>query len=148
MTKKLCLSPAQNTKFEAALYSKGLQGKGKKKNLRSRCGGAEIYTYKRTPKDSLQPRQTSDIRQKPPKFPCCTTVGQKEADRAWASGCQGLPGVRMFYSLLCAHGPTHLKQVRSVQRKDTSYVCVEGQVNLDFLTITADSSLRGGDSLQ
>lgn len=57
----------------------------------------------------------------------------RATDKKWASGCQGLPGVRMFYSLLGAHGPMHLKQVRGVQRKDISYVSGEGQVNPDFL---------------
>ena len=56
------------------------------------AGGAGIYTYKRTPKDSLQPRKTSDIRQKPPKFPCCTTVGQKEAEPQTGHGPVGARG--------------------------------------------------------
>lgn len=44
LTKKLHLSPTWNTKFEAALYSKGFQGKGKKKKIKVKVGVGLEFT--------------------------------------------------------------------------------------------------------
>ena len=88
MTKELHLGPTRNIKFEVALHSKGLQGKRKKKKVRSSLWeGGGINTEKRTPEDSLHPGQTSDVRQMPPpKFPCGTTVDHKEAELRQGGG--------------------------------------------------------------
>ena len=47
MTKELYLGPTRNTKFEVALYSKGLQGKGKekKKKIKVKFVGGRVNLH-------------------------------------------------------------------------------------------------------